>query len=172
MHIKKCSYRTKLLEQWLWHMGDPSCGAQAVLRHVSASLHRRSCTGTHDTRNGTFANPRISLNLTHRKTGIVQSKNDDIALRRRRGFNPVERNPEPLRQLFGKGMPLPLRLFQNGHRWIAAVGRRKRMGNKALGRTKKLKHARRIRKSPRDISRVTVVSAQMLGKAAPGITLD
>lgn len=147
MHIKKCSYRTKLLEQWLWHMGDPSCGAQAVLRHVSASLHRRSCTGTHDTRNGTFANPRISLNLTHRKTGIVQSKNDDIALRRRRGFNPVERNPEPLRHLVGKGVAFPFRLFHIAQRWLTAVGRRKRIGNKALGRAKKLKHTRRIRKS-------------------------
>ena len=122
-------------------MGDPSCGAPAALHHVSASPHRRSRTGAHNTRNGTFANPRIPLNLTHRKTSIVQSKNNDIALRRRCGFNHVERNPEPLRQLFGKGVAFPLRLFHIAQRWLAAVGRRKRIGNKALGRTEKLKHA-------------------------------
>ena len=92
-------------------MGDPGCGAQAALHHVSTSQHRRWRTGAHNARNGTFANTRIPLNLTHRKTGIVQSKNKDIALRRRCGFNLVERNPETLRQLFGKGVPLPLRLF-------------------------------------------------------------
>lgn len=151
MQIKKCSYRTELLEQWLWRMGDPSCGARAALHHVSASPHRRSRTGAHNTRNGAFANPRIPLNLTHRKAGIVQSKDNDIALRRRCGFNPVERNPEPLRQFIGKGVSLPLRLFHIARRWLAVVGRRKRMGNKALGRTKKFKHARRIRKSPRHI---------------------
>lgn len=116
MQIKKCSYCTELLEQWLWRMGDPSCGAQAALYHVSASPHRRSHTGAHNTRNGAFANPRIPLNLTHRKAGIVQSKDNDIALRRRCGFDPAERNPEPLRQLFGKGVPLPLRLFHIAQR--------------------------------------------------------
>ena len=84
----------------------------------------------------------------------------------------MERSPEALRQLVGKGVAFPLCLFHIAQRRFAAVGRRKRIGNKALGRTKKLKHARRIRKSPRDIGRVTVVSAQMLRKAAPGITLN
>lgn len=71
MQIKKCSYRTKHLEQWLWRMGDPSCGAPAALHHISASPHRRSRAGSHNTRDGTFANPGIPLNLAHRKTGIV-----------------------------------------------------------------------------------------------------
>ena len=84
-------------------MDDPSCGEQATLHHVSASPHRRSRAGAHDTRDGTFANPGIPLNLTHCKTGIVQSNNNGIALRRRCSFNPVERNPETLRHLVGKG---------------------------------------------------------------------
>ena len=149
-------------------MDDPSCGEQATLHHVSASPHRRSRAGAHDTRDGTFANPGIPLNLAHRKTGIVQSKNNGIALRRRCVFNPMERSPEALRQLVGKGVAFPLCLFHIAQRRFAAVGRRKRIGNKALGRTKKLKHARRIRKSPRDIGRVTVVSAQMLRKLLQG----
>ena len=74
-------------------MDDPNCGEQATLHHVSASPHRRSRAGAHDTRDGTFANPGIPLNLAHRKTGIVQSKNNGIALRRRCGFNPAKRNP-------------------------------------------------------------------------------
>ena len=53
-------------------MDDPICGAQATLHHVSASPHRRPRAGTHNTRDGTFANPGIALNLAHRETGIVQ----------------------------------------------------------------------------------------------------
>lgn len=124
MQIKKCRYRTKLLEQWLWHMGDPSCGARTALYRVSASPHRRSHIGTHNARNGTFANTRIPLNLTHRKSGIVQSNDNGIAPRRRCGFNPVERNPEALRQLVGKGVAFLLRLFHIAQRWLAAAGHR------------------------------------------------
>lgn len=39
MHIKKCSYRTKLLEQWLWHMGDP-----AAVHRQSYATFRPVCT--------------------------------------------------------------------------------------------------------------------------------
>ncbi len=102
MHIKKCSQRTKHLERRLRRMNDPSRGAQAALHHVSASPHRRPRAGPHNTRNRTFANPGIVLNLAHRKTGIVQSENNTIALRQRCGFNPVERNPEALANLSAK----------------------------------------------------------------------
>ena len=106
-------------------MDDPICGAQATLHHVSASPHRRPRAGTHNTRDGTFANPGIALNLAHRETGIVQSKNNGIALRRRCGFNPAKRNPEFLSHLAGKGVAFPLRLFHIAQCWLAAVGRRK-----------------------------------------------
>ena len=71
MHIKKCSQRTKHLERRLRRMNDPSHGAQAALHHVSASPHRRPRAGPHNTRNRTFANPGIALNLANRETGIV-----------------------------------------------------------------------------------------------------
>lgn len=78
------------------------------------SIHPR--ISAHDTRDGTFANPGIPLNLAHRKTGIVQSNNNGIALRRRCGFNPAKRNPEFLRHLVGKGVAFPLRLFHIAQR--------------------------------------------------------
>ena len=124
MHIKKCSQRTKHLERRLRRMNDPSRGAQAALHHVSASPHRRPRAGPHNTRNRTFANPGIVLNLTHRKSGIAQSNDNGIAPRRRCGFNPVERSPEALRQPVGKGVAFPLRLFHIAQHRFAAVGHR------------------------------------------------
>ena len=97
-------------------MDDPNCGEQATLHHVSASPHRRSRAGAHDTRDGTFANPGIPLNLAHRKAGIAQSNNNGIALRRRCSFNHIERNPEALRHLVGKGVAFPLCLFHIAQR--------------------------------------------------------
>lgn len=169
MHIKKCSYRTKLLNAGCGVWTTPTAVNRRPYITCTASPHRRSRAGARDTRDGTFANPGIPLNLAHRKAGIAQSNNNGIALPPAGAvLTTLSGTPRLFAILSAKAWRFPLCLFHIAQRRFAAVGRRKRIGNKALGRTKKLKHARRIRKSPRDIGRVTVVSAQMLGKLLQG----